>query len=197
MTMSKVASTRIMDMVHLFRRLVSCLSLPVLLIACSQGHEVTTWNEWCDYEASPKIIGKEQKIVSYNLPKIRDDFVNDYNEILVEELVSHHFWDTTIHTNQAAEALINRHELGFWVTGNKLHFSNTHLSHEDFEGDIERFKTFLSNMALKDNKYQLNGFQICIYKTIDNLFEFFVIHTMKETQTIPLDFSYKNFFTKS
>ena len=62
-----------------------------LLFACSQNHEVTTWNEWCDYQVRPEIIGMEAKLYSYNFPKIRQDFVRDYNEILVEELVSNHF----------------------------------------------------------------------------------------------------------
>ncbi len=177
-------------------RLIFCLIL-ILLTSCSKSHEVTTWNEWCDHGAQVESIGHEGIFLSYNFPKIRKDFIEYYNEILVEELVSNHFWDTTIHTNEAAENLINTHKLGLWVTGNQLHFANTHLSHEQFEGDVERFKTFLSFKALENNKYHLNHFQMCLYETIDEMFESFVIHTKKETQTIPLDFLHKGFFTKS
>jgi len=168
-----------------------------LLCACSRSHEVTTWNEWCDYKVKPEVIGIDTRFYSYDFLKIREDFVNDYNEILVEELVSNHFWDSTIHSNQAADNLIKAHKLGFWVERNQLHFANAHLSHEQFEGDVERFKTFLSFNVLKDNKYHLNRFQMCLYQTIDTMFESFIIHTRTEIQAIPLDFSHKGFFTKS
>lgn len=176
-------------------KILVCCFFFIFLTSCSGSHEVTTWNEWCDHGAEVETYGHEGIFISYNLRKIREDFINDYNEILVEELVSNHFWDETIHTNEAAENLINNHKLGLWVTGNQLHFANTHLSHEQFEGDVERFKTFLSFKALENNKYHLNHFQICLYETIDEMFESFVIHTKKETHTIQLDFLHKAAFT--
>ena len=163
----------------------------LLSSACSQNYEITTWSEWCDH------LTEHSLNKSYNLTKIRADFVRRYNEILVEEVVSNHFWDTTIHTNIEAEKLINEHKLGFWVQGNQLHFSNTHLSHESFAGDVERFKKFLSYDILNDNKYHLNSFQLCIYKAIDSMFETLTVHTKEETTTIKLDFSYKEFFTQT
>lgn len=165
----------------------------LILIACSQGHEIVTWNEWCEHITNQDDTD-ESGVISYNLPKIRNDFIRAYNEILVEEVVSNHFWDSTIHTNSKVEKLIADHKLGFWVEGNQLHFSNTHLSHKDFEGDVARFKKFLSFDVLKDNRYKLNHFQLCIYKAIDSMFETLTIHTRKETITINLDFSYKGFF---
>jgi len=168
----------------------------ILLTACSQSHEITTWNEWCDSEATTELFGMEGRMNVYNHAKIRQDFIKDYNEILVEELVSSHFWDASIQTNQAAETLIKTHQIGFWVTGNQLHFANTHLTHKEFEGDVERFKTFLSIETLKANKYQLNDFQLCVYKTIDEMYESFIIHTNDETHTIPLEFLYRGFFEK-
>ena len=164
-------------------------SMLLLSTACSQDYEITSWNAWCDH-LTDHALNKR-----YNLPKIREDFVIVYNEILVEEVVSNHFWDSTIHTNLEVENLIKEHKLGFWVQGNHLHFSNTHLSHESFEGDVERFKKFLSFDVLSDNRYHLNNFQLCIYKAIDSMFETFTIHTKEETTTIPLDFSYKEFFS--
>ncbi|MGR9072681.1 MAG: hypothetical protein ACU833_06405 [Gammaproteobacteria bacterium] len=167
----------------------------LILTSCSSSYEVTTWNEWCDHENSRGVAEKGSGIViSYNYRKIREDFVKDYNEILVEEVVSNHFWDTKLHSNEEVEKLIEAHKLGFWMEGNNLHFSNTHLSHKEFEGDVARFKKFLSFDALKKNKYRLNGFQLCIYKTIDSLFETFMIHTKEETTTLPLDFTLKSFF---
>ncbi len=168
----------------------------LLLVACSQNHEIKTWNAWCAHITDRGIIEKETGIFPYNLPKIRADFVKSYNEILVEEVVSNHFWDSTIHTNEEVEKLIADHKLGLWVEGNQLHFSNTHLSHKDFEGDVERFKKFLSFDVLKDNRYQLNHFQLCLYKAVDSMFETFIIHTQEETTSIKLDFSYQGFFLK-
>lgn len=164
--------------------------MALLIAACSQNDEITTWNEWC------RQVPNQNLTKSYNLPKIRDDFVAQYNEILVEEVVSNHFWDETIHTNLEVEKLIREHKLGLWVQGNHLHFSNTHLSHKNFEGNVERFKKFLSYDVLKDNRFHLNNFQLCLYKSIDSMFETFTIHTKKETTTIKLDFSYKGFFTE-
>ncbi|OQK18601.1 hypothetical protein AU255_12545 [Methyloprofundus sedimenti] len=163
----------------------------LLSIGCSQNYEITTWNEWCNHLTDHTL----NKL--YNLPKIREDFIKEYNEILVEEVVSNHFWDSTIHTNVGVEKLIEERKLGFWVQGNHLHFSNTHLSHASFEGDVERFKKFLSYDVLKDNRYHLNNFQLCIYKAIDSMFDTFTIHTKEETTTITLDFSYKDFFTET
>jgi hypothetical protein len=176
--------------IYFFTLLISALS------ACSQSYEITTWNEWCAHITHRNSIAEDRGLVSYNLPKIRADFVKDYNEILVEEVVSNHFWDSTIHSNVEVEKLIADHQLGLWMEGNQLHFSNTHLTHEDFEGDVERFKKFLSFDVLNDNRYHLNHFQLCLYKAVDSMFETFTIHTQQETTTIKLDFSYRGFLEK-
>ena len=177
------------------RQLILLLTGLALFAACSSKYEIDTWNEWCDHENSrginEKIVGV---IVSFNYQKIREDFIKDYNEILVEEIVSNHFWNGSIQSNKEAETLIDNHQLGFWVKNNDLHFSNTHLIHEIFAGDVERFKKFLNFDVLKNNTYELNGFQLCVYKSIDSLFENFIIHTKKETTTIPLDFTFRGFF---
>ncbi len=174
------------------------LAFTFLLSACSSSYEVVTWNEWCDHEVSKGIAEKSRRVaVSYNHPKIREDFVKDYNEILVEEIVGSHFWDGSIHSNKEAEALIANHRLGFWVENNNLHFSNTHLTHEMFAKDVQRFKKFLHFDVLKDNTYELNNFQLCVFKTIDSMFENFIIHTSEETTTIPLTFSFRGYFQSS
>lgn len=175
-------------------KLIFILSGLCFLTACSPRYEVDSWNEWCDHENRRGIAEKELGfVVSFNYQNIREDFVKDYNEILVEEIVSNHFWDGSIHSNKEAGKLIKIHELGFWAEKNNLHFSNTQLTHEIFAGDVERFKKFLHFDVLKDNTYDLNGFQLCVYKTIDSLFENFTIHTKEETTTIPLDFTMKAF----
>jgi hypothetical protein len=161
----------------------------LLSTACSQDYEITTWSAWCNH------LNDHGLNKRYNLPKIRQDFVREYNEILVEEVVSNHLWDPNIHTNVEVEKLIEQHKLGLWTEGNQLHFSNTHLSHKDFEGDVARFKKFLSFDVLQENRYNLNHFQLCIYKAIDSMFETFTIHTKEENTSIKLDFSYKEFFT--
>lgn len=179
-----LSSKRIMAMNKL-----ALFFIVLLSTACSQDYEITTWSAWCNH------LNDHGLNKRYNLPKIRQDFVREYNEILVEEVVSNHLWDPNIHTNVEVEKLIEQHKLGLWTEGNQLHFSNTHLSHKDFEGDVARFKKFLSFDVLQENRYNLNHFQLCIYKAIDSMFETFTIHTKEENTSIKLDFSYKEFFT--
>ncbi len=174
------------------------IAFACVLSACSSSYEVITWNEWCDHENSKGIAEKARRVaVSYNYPRIRKDFIKDYNEILVEEIVGSHYWDGSIHSNKEAETLIANHQLGFWVENNNLHFSNTHLTHEIFAKDVQRFKKFLRFAVLKNNAYDLNDFQLCIFKSIDSMFENFIINTSQETITIPLEFSFKGYFSLS
>ena len=181
-------------MQNFIKLLILCLT-SFLLMSCSSSYEVTTWNEWCDHENNRGVAEKGRGItISYNYQKIREDFIKDYNEILVEAVVGIHFRDISLYSNPEVEKLIKAHKMGFWLEGNTLHFSNTHLSQKEFEGNVERFKRFLSFQVLKENKYHLNGFQLCLYKTIDALFDNFKIHNDEETTTIPLDFTFESFF---
>ena len=57
----------------------------LLSIGCPQNYEITTWNKWRDH-LTDHALNKR-----YNLPKIREDFIKVYIEILVKEMVSNHF----------------------------------------------------------------------------------------------------------
>lgn len=169
----------------------------ILLAACNARYEISTWNEWCDHECGEGVAEKGQGIItSYNYQRIREDFIQDQNEILVEEIVGHHLWDSTLHANQEVEALIKARKLGFWRENNSLHFADIHLNQQILAGDVQRFKAFLQFENLKNNKYQLNNFQLCTYRAIDDFFDKFVIHTPEGSETIQLDFSFKTFFAE-
>lgn len=139
-------------------------------------------------------MGHPSLATTYDYDAIRESFLNYYNDILAEEILVNHFWDSTINNMEEAQALIEERHVGVWREGNTLHFANEHMTTAQFKEDAQRFKELLNYSSLSQNKQELNDYQLCLYKTIDQLFEKVVLHNGQSEIEVPLDFSFRQRF---
>jgi len=166
------------------------------LISCRLSYTVDSWEGWCSQLLGEDLYEKYNTFaISFNHMAIRDDFIQKYNQFIVEGISERYLGGKKSKDDIVVNELVRLKMIGVWREGNKLILKNSllivdkELGIDEFEEWANNFKEFLD---INRNRDKLDNFQYCIYGTINTHFEnFILVGPDDRTAKIPLEFTHK------
>lgn len=175
-------------------KLVTILSLWLLITGTAYGKTIDTWEGWCT-----QLLGKDHDAfwIGFDDKAIRADFIKKYNDFIVDK-IAYKYLDGAKPTDVVVKELVRLKMIGVWNEGDNLYLSNEllmvdkEIGFDEFTEWAKRFRFYLD---IVKNREQMDDFQYCIYGTINTHFEnFILLGPDGRSLVIPLEFTRKKSF---
>jgi len=168
--------------------LIFCLFSILLFPSYSYSkNNIDTWNKFCDH-----ILEKNNDsfITSFNYPAIRNDFIKQYNKLVIQN-IAYFYLDGMKPDDKVVKEMERLKMIGVELKDNNIIINNSFLVNDK---ELQEWKARYTNYinASKSNTNQLDDYQTCMYDTINSFFDKLIIKGSDQKQTsIKLEFNLK------